>query len=43
MRKIQTQGFHHITINGANCQRPFDFWSASQASLSDDRSPKNPY
>ena len=26
MRKIQTQGVHHITINGANRQTAIDFW-----------------
>ena len=26
MRKIQTQGVHHITINGANRQTSIDFW-----------------
>jgi hypothetical protein len=62
MRKIQTQGVHHITIDGANRQTSIDFWEGvlgidrvhladaierlvtrSQAPLSDDRSPKNPY
>src|SRR4026209_2451278 len=28
MRKIQTQGVHHITINGANRQTSIDFWEA---------------
>ena len=26
MRKIQTQGVHHITINGANRKTAIDFW-----------------
>ena len=26
IRKIQTQGVHHITINGANRQTSIDFW-----------------
>ena len=26
MRKLQTQGVHHITINGANRQTAIDFW-----------------
>ena len=26
MRKLQTQGVHHITINGANRQTSIDFW-----------------
>jgi catechol 2,3-dioxygenase-like lactoylglutathione lyase family enzyme len=26
VRKIQTQGVHHITINGANRQTSIDFW-----------------
>jgi len=26
MRKIQTQGVHHITINGANRQTSIEFW-----------------
>jgi catechol 2,3-dioxygenase-like lactoylglutathione lyase family enzyme len=26
VRKIQTQGVHHITINGANRQTAIDFW-----------------
>ena len=26
MRRIQTQGVHHITINGANRQTAIDFW-----------------
>jgi glyoxalase family protein len=26
MRKIQTQGVHHITINGANRRTAIDFW-----------------
>lgn len=26
LRKIQTQGVHHITINGANRQTSIDFW-----------------
>jgi glyoxalase family protein len=26
VRKIQTQGVHHITINGANRQTALDFW-----------------
>ena len=26
MRKVQTQGVHHITINGANRQTSIDFW-----------------
>jgi catechol 2,3-dioxygenase-like lactoylglutathione lyase family enzyme len=26
MRKVQTQGVHHITINGANRQTAIDFW-----------------
>jgi catechol 2,3-dioxygenase-like lactoylglutathione lyase family enzyme len=26
MRKIQTQGVIHITINGANRQTAIDFW-----------------
>jgi len=84
MRKIQTQGVHHITINGANRQTAIDFWEGvlgghthtdvllephklrvehddpnidrvhladaiellvarSQVSLSEDRSPRNPY
>jgi catechol 2,3-dioxygenase-like lactoylglutathione lyase family enzyme len=26
MRKVQTQGVHHITINGANRETAIDFW-----------------
>ncbi|MDP9255707.1 MAG: VOC family protein, partial [Actinomycetota bacterium] len=26
MRKLQTQGVHHITICGANRQTSIDFW-----------------
>ena len=29
MRKIQTQGVHHITINGANRQTAIDFWEGA--------------
>ncbi|MFV2038325.1 MAG: VOC family protein, partial [Paracoccaceae bacterium] len=26
MQKLQTQGVHHITINGADRQTSLDFW-----------------
>ena len=29
MRKLQTQGVHHITINGANRQTSIDFWEGT--------------
>ena len=41
MRKLQSQGVHHITIVGAGRQVSIDFWEG--LSLSDDRSPKHPY
>jgi catechol 2,3-dioxygenase-like lactoylglutathione lyase family enzyme len=48
LRKLQSQGVHHITIAGADRQTSIDFWEGvlgmpSRASLSDDRSPKDPY
>ena len=26
MRKIQSQGLHHVTLNGADRQTSIDFW-----------------
>jgi catechol 2,3-dioxygenase-like lactoylglutathione lyase family enzyme len=36
MRKIQTQGVHHITLVGADRQTSIDFWEGVLA-------PKDPY
>ena len=56
MRKLQSQGVHHITITGPDRQTSIYFWEGllgtpfafeqvmrSRASLSEDRSPKDPY
>jgi hypothetical protein len=57
MRKLQSQGVHHITIAGADRQTSIDrgdyniaqghladaIVRRSRASLSADRSPKDPY
>lgn len=56
MRKLQSQGVHHITLVGADRQTSIDniapvhladaieqHVTASRETLSDDRSPKDPY
>ncbi|CAN5213538.1 hypothetical protein BH20ACT16_BH20ACT16_10440 [soil metagenome] len=44
MRKLQSQGVHHITIVGADRQTSIEVLvTGSRASLSADRSPKAAY